>query len=81
MRQKSRSVGSHGEKVVKDIRRATRKQYSAEEKIRIVLDGLKGTGKCARYHWFFSSLPRGVILVYNDNFDNRLRGYCAGDDG
>ena len=31
MRQKSRSVGSHGEKVVKDIRRATRKQYSAEE--------------------------------------------------
>ena len=30
------------EKVVKDIRRATCKQYSAEEKIRIVLDGLRG---------------------------------------
>ena len=30
------------EQVVKDIRRATRKQYSAEEKIRIVLDGLRG---------------------------------------
>src|SRR4029077_19500262 len=28
--------------IVKDIRRATRKQYSAEEKIRIVLDGLRG---------------------------------------
>jgi transposase len=27
---------------VKDIRRATRKQYSAEEKIRVVLDGLRG---------------------------------------
>ncbi|MBT3808261.1 MAG: transposase, partial [Rhodospirillaceae bacterium] len=27
---------------MKDIRRATRKQYSAEEKIRIVLDGLRG---------------------------------------
>jgi transposase len=27
---------------VKDIRRATRKQYSAEEKTRIVLDGLRG---------------------------------------
>jgi transposase len=27
---------------VKDIRRATHKQYSAEEKIRIVLDGLRG---------------------------------------
>ncbi|MEM7506070.1 MAG: hypothetical protein AAF415_04935 [Pseudomonadota bacterium] len=33
---------SHDDKVVKDIRRATRRQYSAEEKIRVVLDGLKG---------------------------------------
>jgi len=39
MRQKPGTKQSHGEKVVKDIR-ATRKQYSAEEKIRIVLDGL-----------------------------------------
>ena len=30
------------EQHVKSIRRATRKQYSAEEKIRIVLDGLRG---------------------------------------
>jgi transposase len=30
------------ERIVKDIRRATRKHYSAEEKIRIVLDGLRG---------------------------------------
>lgn len=30
------------QKVLKDIRRATRKQYSAEEKIRIVLEGLRG---------------------------------------
>ena len=30
------------EKVVKDIRRATRRQFSAEEKIRIVLEGLRG---------------------------------------
>ena len=42
MRKKSGTKQSDGEKVVKDIRRATRKQYSAEEKIRIVLDGLKG---------------------------------------
>ena len=41
MRQKSEAHGS-SEQVVKDIRRATRKQYSAEEKIRIVLDGLRG---------------------------------------
>lgn len=30
------------EKAIKDIRRATRRQYSAEEKIRIVLEGLRG---------------------------------------
>ena len=47
MRQKSGPKQSHGEKVVKDIRRATRKQYSAEEKIRIVLDGLKGEDSIA----------------------------------
>ena len=47
MRQKPGPEQSHGEKVVKDIRRATRKQYSAEEKIRIVLDGLKGEDSIA----------------------------------
>ena len=30
------------EKLVKDIRRRTRRKYSAEEKIRIVLEGLRG---------------------------------------
>mgnify|MGYP001816417739 CR=1 FL=1 len=30
------------EKAVRDIRRATRRQYSAEEKIHIVLEGLRG---------------------------------------
>ena len=33
---------SPGEKIVKDIKRATRKKYSSEEKIRIVLEGLRG---------------------------------------
>ena len=33
---------SLSKRLVRDIRRATRKQYSAEEKIRIVLDGLRG---------------------------------------
>jgi len=36
------SKSTHGERIVKDIKRKTRKQYSAEEKIRIVLDGLRG---------------------------------------
>ena len=42
MRQKSVNQKPSSERLVKDIRRATRKQYSAEEKIRIVLDGLRG---------------------------------------
>ena len=42
MRRKSHATDLSSEEVVKDIRRATRKRYSAEEKIRIVLDGLRG---------------------------------------
>ena len=34
--------GSNSESVVREIRRRTRKKYSAEEKIRVVLEGLRG---------------------------------------
>jgi transposase len=47
MRQHSNLTKDTAEKVVKDIRRATRKQYSAEEKIRIVLEGLRGEDSIA----------------------------------
>tara|TARA_Y100000310_G_scaffold326473_1_gene391414 strand:- start:1054 stop:1428 length:375 start_codon:yes stop_codon:yes gene_type:complete len=47
MRQKSGTRGSSSERIVRNIRRATRKQYSAEEKIRIVLDGLRGEASIA----------------------------------
>ena len=42
MRQKPGTPKPSAEKVVKDIRRRTRKQHSAEEKTRIVLEGLRG---------------------------------------
>jgi transposase len=42
MRQNMEATKPSAEKVIKDIRRITRKQYGAEEKIRIVLDGLRG---------------------------------------
>ena len=42
------SKQTHGERIVKDIKRKTRKQYSAEEKIRIVLDGLRGEESVAQ---------------------------------
>ena len=35
------------EQTVRDIRRATRRQYSAEEKIRIVIEGLRGEDSVA----------------------------------
>ncbi len=47
MSQKSGSVKEPAEKVVQNIRRATRKRYSAEEKIRIVLEGLRGEDSIA----------------------------------
>ncbi len=41
------STKAPAEKAVRDIRRKTRKQYSAEEKIRIVLEGLRGDNSIA----------------------------------
>ena len=35
-------MSNNNEKLVKDIRRRTRKKYSSEEKIRIVLEGMRG---------------------------------------
>lgn len=37
----TKTAKSQGEKIIKDIRRAARKRYSSEEKIRIVFDGLR----------------------------------------
>ena len=42
MRQKAVTHKPSAGTVIKDIRRVTRKQYGAEEKIRIVLEGLRG---------------------------------------
>ena len=43
-----KTAKSPGEKIVKDIKRATRKHYSSEEKIWIVLDGLRGEDRGGR---------------------------------
>ena len=39
---KKKSSKSSAERTIRNIRRNSRKQYSGEEKIRIVLDGLRG---------------------------------------
>ena len=47
MRQKSGQPNTPAETLVRDIRRATRKHYSAEEKLRIVIAGLRGEDSIA----------------------------------
>jgi transposase len=47
MKQTSGPAKQPADAVVKDIRRATRRQFSAEEKIRIVLEGLRGEDSIA----------------------------------
>jgi transposase len=42
MRQRNKQAPPSAEETVRDIRRAARRQFSAEEKIRIVLEGLRG---------------------------------------
>ena len=67
MRQTSGTRKSPGEKIVKEIKRASRKQYSSEEKIRIVLDGLRGEDSiaevCRR-----ESISQGVYYKWSKDF-------------
>jgi transposase len=47
MRSKADPHSEEAEKAVRDIRRATRRQYSAEEKVRIMIAGLRGEDSIA----------------------------------
>ena len=47
MKLKFNQPKATAEQVVKDIRRATRRHYSTEDKIRIVLSGLRGEDSIA----------------------------------
>ena len=67
MRQKSGTGKAPAEQVIKDIRRATRKQYGAEEKIRIVLAGLRGEES-------ISVLCRPAARQSKRSFDERGEG-------
>lgn len=51
MKQKSGPRKAPAEQVVKDIRRQTRGRYSAEEKVRIGLEGLRGEENIPELCW------------------------------
>ena len=78
MRQKPVTRRTASEKAVKDIRRATRKQYSAEEKIRIVLDGLRGEETiaelCRR-----EGISQGLYYSWSKEFLEAGKKRLAGD--
>ena len=47
MRQPDKQAPQSAEETVRDIRRATTRHFSAEEKVRIVLEGLRGARRHA----------------------------------
>jgi transposase len=66
--------------VVQDIRRATRKHYSAEDKIRIVLDGLRGEDSIAelcRREGIAQSMYYGWSKEFLEAGKRRLAGDTA----
>jgi transposase len=80
MRQKSVSTAGTPEKLVRNIRRATRKQYSAEEKIRIVLEGLRGEeniSELCRREGIAASMYYGWSKEFLEAGKRRLAGDTA----
>jgi transposase len=68
------------EKTVRDIRRATRRHYSAEEKIRIVLEGLRGETSIAelcRKEGIAQSMYYGWSKEFLEAGKRRLAGDTA----
>ena len=66
------------ERVVRDIRRATRKHHSAEDKIRIVLEGLRGeesiAGLCRR-----EGIAESLYYTWSKEFLEAGKRRLAGD--
>ena len=80
MRAKSSSTKKPAEQVVKDIRRATRRHFSAEDKIRIVLEGLRGEDSIAelcRREGFVQSLYYTWSKEFMEAGKRRLAGDTA----
>lgn len=78
MKSKQAKSKAPAERVVKDIRRAARKQYSAEEKIRIVLEGLRGEDSiaelCRR-----EGIAQGVYYKWSKDFMEAGKRRLSGD--
>ena len=88
MKQRSETRQTGPAKAIKDIRRATRKQYSAEERIRIVVNGLRGEETIAElcrregiaqsiyYKWSKEFLEAGKRRLAGDTAPCGFYGRC-----
>lgn len=93
MRSKADTHSEEAEKAVRDIRRATRRLYSAEEKVRIVIAGLRGEDSVAElcrkeginqnlyYRWSKDFLEAGKKRLTGDTAreatSDEVKGGCA----
>ena len=80
MKQTSGPAKEPAETIIKNIRRATRRHFSAEEKIRIVLEGLRGEDSIAelcRREGITSSMYYGWSKEFLEAGKRRLAGDTA----
>jgi len=78
MRPKSSSAKKPAEQVVKDIRRATRRHFSAEDRIRIVLEGLRGDDSIAEL-CRKEGIAQSLYYVWSKEFMEAGKRRLAGD--
>jgi transposase len=78
MRTKSSSAKKPAEQVVKDIRRAARRHFSAEDKIRIVLEGLRGDDSIAEL-CRKEGIAQSLYYVWSKEFMEAGKRRLAGD--
>ena len=84
MKPKSSSVKSarkpkaSAEQVVKDIRRATRRHFSAEDNIRVVLEGLRGDDSIAEL-CRKEGIAQGLYYTWSKEFMGAGKRRLAGD--
>ena len=78
MKQTSGPAKAPAESAVKDIRRATRRHFSAEDKIRIVLEGLRGEDSIAE-HCRREGIAQSLYYSWSKEFLEAGKRRLAGD--
>ena len=78
MSPRTSSAKKPAEQVMKDIRRVTRRHFSAEDKIRIVLDGLRGEDSIAEL-CRKEGIAQSLFYTWSKEFMEAGKRRLAGD--